>query len=118
MSTFLKSYEQFEDEKNVAIDTFVKAAMKQKAAFEAGEMTNRSWVKEDIRGFVAKLGKTDKSYVLSDKAAVTKFFDDAILAAQTEDDFKSMIEAAYSTPADAEPVKPKRAYKRRQQTLA
>lgn len=113
MSTFLASYEQFEEKKNVSIETFVKAALKQKAAFEAGETTSRSWVKEDVRGYVAKLGKTEKSYVLSDKAAVAKFFDDAVLAAQTEDDFKSMIEAAYSTPADAEPVKAKRAYKRR-----
>ncbi len=117
MSDFLELYEKFEEKKNVAIDTFVKAAMKQQAAFEAGEMNSRSWVKEDVRGFVAKLGKTEKSYVLPDENAVKSFFVDAIMAAQTESKFRTMIEDAYGTPAD-ELEKPKRKYTRRNTTAA
>lgn len=110
MTSFLDFAKSYEVKENAAVATFLAALLRQKKAFESGETSRRSWVKEQEDGFYIKLGKLAKTYRVNEKADVSDFLHRAAVGAQSEPDMKALIEEAYSQTDVAEP-KPKRGRK-------
>ncbi|WP_143240699.1 hypothetical protein [Agrobacterium sp. YIC 4121] len=111
MTTFLEYSKSYEVKENEAVNTFLTALLKQKKAFELGEVNRRSWVKEENGGFHIKLGKLAKTYRVETEADVKDFLHRAAVGAQTEADFKALVEEAYGSSDAVEENKPKRGRK-------
>lgn len=97
MASFLEYAKSLEVQPNTAVAAFVAAALKQKKAFENGESNRRSWVKEEVNGYYVKLGKLDKTYLITEKDDVSDFLHRAVVAAQSEGDFMALVKAAYGS---------------------
>jgi hypothetical protein len=104
MSSFLEYAAQFEVKENEALTAFTSALKKQKAGFEKGDFTRRSWVKQDGTGYSVKLGKLGQSYFIPEKKDVSEFLQKASIAATGDPKFQALVEAAYASPVE-EPVK-------------
>lgn len=111
MTTFLEYSKSYEVKENEAVNIFLTALLKQKKAFELGEVNRRSWVKEENGGFHIKLGKLAKTYRVETEADVKDFLHRAALGARTEPDFKALIEEAYGFSDAVAETKPKRGRK-------
>ncbi len=111
MTTFLEYSKSYEVKENEAVNAFLAAVIRQKKAFETGETSRRSWVKEENGGFHIKLGKLAKTYRVETKADVSDFLHRAAVGAQTEADFRALIEEAYGSLDAATENKPRRGRK-------
>lgn len=111
MTTFLEYSKSYEVKENEAVNAFLAALIRQKKAFETGETSRRSWVKEENGSFYIKLGKLAKTYRVGSKPDVSDFLHRAAVGAQTEADFRASIEEAYGSSDVASETKPKRGRK-------
>lgn len=104
MSSFLEYAAQFEVKENEAVAAFTSALKKQKAAFERGDFTRRSWVKQDGEGYSVKLGKLSPSYFIPEHKDVGEFLQKAAIAATNDPKFQELVENAYSGTLGEEPA--------------
>ncbi|AYD01728.1 hypothetical protein [Neorhizobium sp. NCHU2750] len=98
MTTFLEYSAGYEVKENAAVAAFMAALQRQQKAFSTGQTNRRSWVKQEVNGYYVKLGKLEKSYLLSTEEDVKDFLHRAAIGAQSEPDFQKLIEAAYGEP--------------------
>ncbi|TWF46307.1 hypothetical protein [Neorhizobium alkalisoli] len=110
MADFFELASAYERTENIPLNTFTSALKRQIEAVNSGNLTSRSWAKEDGSGFTVKLGKLDKSYDIPDRGKVLEFLHSALNAAQSNAEFQKMVEDAYAVPVE-EPVKGKRGRK-------
>lgn len=111
MTTFLEYSKGYEVKENEAVNAFLTALLRQKKAFESGESSRRSWIKEDAGTFYIKLGKLQKTYRVTEKVDVSDFLHRAAIGAQSEPDFRALIEEAYIKQESASEPKTKRGRK-------
>ncbi|MDA5636559.1 MULTISPECIES: hypothetical protein [Agrobacterium] len=113
MTTFLEYSKSYEVKENEAVNAFLAALIRQKKAFETGETSRRSWVKEENGSFYIKLGKLAKTYRVTSRPDVSDFLHRAAQGAQNEaeTDFRALIEEAYGSSDAAAENKPRRGRK-------
>lgn len=104
MATFFELAKKYEVKENKAHSTFSKGLSGAKEAFEKGEFTRRSWVKQDGNGFTVKVGKLESVYRVPTKAEVIALLDSAAEALKSNEEFQVMVETAYGEPLGVEPA--------------
>lgn len=110
---FLEKIAKHKRIENPAIDAFVASAQRNIQSVVNGTFTNRSWARQSDHGFVVKFGKLEGTYDFGTKEEVLEVLHEAIADVRSDAEFRAMVEAAYGETATDEPVKPKRAYKKR-----
>jgi hypothetical protein len=103
MAGLLDYLKQYEVKPNTALETFLTTLEKQRDALAEDKLTRRSWAKPDGNGFRITLGKLEGEYSLPSKQEATEFFQLIASDARTDEDFKSLVEAAYGEPLGEEP---------------
>lgn len=112
MDGLVEYLEQYRVKKNVPVEAFLTALHKQIAALD-GNLTRRSWAKKSGDGYLITLGKLAGEYSLPNKQEAKDFLNMIASETRKDDEFRSLVEAAYGTPRGAKPAveKPSKAGK-------